>query len=425
MADPETLSNNNLIKNHVCTGCALLCDDVWLDRDAASSTVHHTYHACIRGHRHLLRLGSPRRLKTPVMTHNGTHVSWSWDKAIQKTKKIIEKSRHPLIYGLGSASNEAIEKAFMLADQIGASVIGSPENSYIYLLEEFITRWNKHILPFKTISDEAELILFWGSNPAETHPRYMSKYTVFPRGAKTPNGRESRTIATFDIRKSPTAQISNLHFLLKPELDAQYMQALTRRILSKGGKKEDAGIADTDRASLTSLSKAILQSSLVLLCIGGGVFSHDYFSSNLEALEELLSALEKKSIRWAIHPMVSHPNTYGYIKIKHDQTNVNGISSRASFEDSYDAVLVLGADPLAHLPGHYHQLFRAADMIVLEPEFSLTSKYAKIHLPTQSAGMETGGTMLRLDRKKISLTPAITMNETRLSDLQVIERLLE
>ena len=43
------------------------------------------------------------------------------------------------------------------------------------------------------VANRGDLIIFWGGNPAESHPRHFSKYSLMPKGMFVPNGRKDRT----------------------------------------------------------------------------------------------------------------------------------------------------------------------------------------------------------------------------------------
>ena len=43
------------------------------------------------------------------------------------------------------------------------------------------------------VTQPRRLIIFWGGNPAESHPRHFTKYSLMPKGMFVPNGRKDRT----------------------------------------------------------------------------------------------------------------------------------------------------------------------------------------------------------------------------------------
>ena len=56
------------------------------------------------------------------------------------------------------------------------------------------------------VKNRADLIIYWGGNPAECHPRHFTKYTLMPKGKFVPNGRKDRTMVLVDIRETPERQ---------------------------------------------------------------------------------------------------------------------------------------------------------------------------------------------------------------------------
>jgi formylmethanofuran dehydrogenase subunit B len=62
-------------------------------------------------------------------------------------------------------------------------------------------------------------LIYWGGNPAESHPRHFTKYSLMPKGEFVPNGRKDRTAVLIDVRKTKTAKAVDIHLQLKPRSD--------------------------------------------------------------------------------------------------------------------------------------------------------------------------------------------------------------
>ena len=56
------------------------------------------------------------------------------------------------------------------------------------------------------VANRGDLIMFWGSNPAESHPRHFTKYSLMPKGMFLPNGRKDRTCVIVDVRQDQERQ---------------------------------------------------------------------------------------------------------------------------------------------------------------------------------------------------------------------------
>ena len=59
------------------------------------------------------------------------------------------------------------------------------------------------------MKNRADLVIYWGSNPIESHPRHLSRYTTFVNGRYREEGHHDRTLVVVDIRKTDTAKIAD------------------------------------------------------------------------------------------------------------------------------------------------------------------------------------------------------------------------
>ena len=66
------------------------------------------------------------------------------------------------------------------------------------------------------VANRGDLIMFWGSNPAESHPRHFTKYSLMPKGMFLPNGRKDRTCVIVDVRKTKSAKAADIFIQIKP-----------------------------------------------------------------------------------------------------------------------------------------------------------------------------------------------------------------
>src|SRR5207245_7294734 len=69
------------------------------------------------------------------------------------------------------------------------------------------------------VKNRADLVMFWGSNPAESHPRHWGRYSTMPKGLFVPNGRKDRTVVLVDVRKSKSAPAADIFLQIKPRKD--------------------------------------------------------------------------------------------------------------------------------------------------------------------------------------------------------------
>ena len=62
--------------------------------------------------------------------------------------------------------------------------------------------------------NRADLVLYWGSDPVESHPRHMERYSLLPAGEFVPQGRSGRTLVVVDVQRTATAD-HELHGIAK------------------------------------------------------------------------------------------------------------------------------------------------------------------------------------------------------------------
>jgi formylmethanofuran dehydrogenase subunit B len=92
------------------------------------------------------------------------------------------------------------------------------------------------------VKNRADLIIYWGGNPAECHPRHFTKYTIMQKGKFVPEGRKGRTMVLVDIRETLSVKASDIFLQVRPSKDFEVLSAI--RALVKGGKgtADHAGI---------------------------------------------------------------------------------------------------------------------------------------------------------------------------------------
>ena len=159
----------------VCTGCALLCDDITVE---LQDKIIRVDTACRKGVAHMKSCTSPMSC-----TVDGKAVDFK--TAIKEAARVLRAAKHPLIFGHGNSTLEAQRKAIGLARKLGGHIDDTSSFCQGPLVEAIL---NKK-LPTCTLDEvrhKADVIIFWGADPAHSHPRHMSMYSYFPPGKTAP-----------------------------------------------------------------------------------------------------------------------------------------------------------------------------------------------------------------------------------------------
>ncbi|WP_318531473.1 molybdopterin-binding domain-containing protein [Methanohalophilus profundi] len=112
---------------HVCTGCALLCDDIEL-REVENKTIIDS--ACRKGVAWMKNCQHP--LECTVDAKDTTT-----QDAIEKAAEILKNAKNPLIFGMGNSSLKAQEKAIELAKKSMHALMIPHRSARVLLLKQF------------------------------------------------------------------------------------------------------------------------------------------------------------------------------------------------------------------------------------------------------------------------------------------------
>ena len=157
------------IKNAVCPGCTLLCDDIELSQNNnIDSPEFKAKNACSIGHS-FFQIQSNQQSSHYVAGSPVELVS-----AVESAVEILKNAKAPLICGLDQMTTEAQQTGWKLADCLGATIDTTMTNhgrSSMFSLQ----RVGKVTATIGEIASRADLIVFWFCNPNESHPRLLER----------------------------------------------------------------------------------------------------------------------------------------------------------------------------------------------------------------------------------------------------------
>lgn len=286
------------------------------------------------------------------------------------------------------------------------------------------------------IKHRADLLIYWGSNPAECHPRHFTRYTLTPKGRFIPNGRRDRTMVLVDVRPTPSTRAADVFLQIRPGRDFEVLTAL--RALVKGRS------IDPQRLEATGLSLAQLEDLVArmkrcrfgVFFFGMGLTMTRGKYMNSSAILTLAAELNAFT-KFVAMPMRGHGNVTGADTVV---TWTTGYPFGVDFSRGYprynpgeftacdllargevDGVLVLGADPSATMPGPAADHLRRVPTIVLDCRYSTTSGVAQVHFTTAPTGIGAAGTVYRMDDVPLPVRPAL--DSPYPSDEEVLARI--
>ena len=169
-----------VVEDATCTHCGCVCDDITLTVQGAKIT--EATNACVLGKSWFL---SHRLTGDPACLIEGHPASV--DDGIALAAKILADASYPVVYGLSDTTSEAQRVAVSIGDWIGGCVdtttsIGHGPAGIAFQDVGEVT------CTLGEIRNRGDFIVFWGSNPAESHPRFFARFSLTPTSMYLPRG---------------------------------------------------------------------------------------------------------------------------------------------------------------------------------------------------------------------------------------------
>lgn len=408
-----TSAELKVVENATCTFCGCVCDDIELTVEG--HTITKAKNACVLGKAWFLNHTIEDR---PTATIAGQPVPLA--DAVAEAARILTEARYPIVYGLSDTTCEAQRVAVAIADRIGGcvdtttSVCHGPSGMAFQGTGEVSCSLGE-------VKNRADLVIFWGSNPAESHPRHWSRYSTMPKGLFVPNGRKDRTVVLVDVRRSKSAPAADLFIQIKPRKDFEALWIL--RALVRGVDVDVAAADDTGvpLSIWQDLAQRMKQCRFGVLFFGMGLSMTRGKHLNVEAALHLSQDLNRFT-RFYAQPMRGHGNVTGADNVLSWQTGYPfGVSLHLGYprfnpgefttadtlaRREADAALIIASDPMANFSGPAREHLASIPYIVLDPKFTPTVQHARVAFTTATYGINTPGTVYRMDDVPLPLRPA-------------------
>jgi formylmethanofuran dehydrogenase subunit B len=402
-----------VVSDATCTFCGCVCDDMELTVEDHKITK--AKNACVLGKAWFLNHTVEER---PVATIAGKPATS--EEAVDRAARILAAARYPIVYGLSDTTCEAQRVAVAIADRIGGcvdtttSVCHGPSGMAFQGVGEVTCSLGE-------VKNRADLVIFWGSNPAESHPRHWGRYSTMPKGLFVPNGRKDRTVVLVDVRKSKSAPAADIFLQIKPRKDFEALWAL--RALVKGVQLDDSIREETGISleQLQDVAQRMKTCKFGVLFFGMGLSMTRGKHLNAEAALALARDLNEFT-RFYAKPMRGHGNVTGADNVVSWQTGYPfGVNLGRGYprfnpgefttadtlaRGEADAALIVASDPMGNFSQPAREHLARIPYIALDPKETATTRGATVAFTTATYGINTGGTVYRMDDVPIPLRPA-------------------
>lgn len=467
-----------VVSNVVCPVCGCCCDDIELIIE--NNRIIEARNACAMSAAKFENYSLHRNTDAYVRK-NGKLTKTSLDEAIRKSAEILAESSYPILYGWSSTSCEAIKVGLELAEEVGGVI---DNTSTVCHGPSILAAQDVGLVgtTLGQIRHRADLIIYWGSNPWSAHPRHMERYAALSdgrfqrnmwrritariradsvrkkiarivsmffkrgRGGLPPEAKESfemlpsgeRKLIVIDVRKTRSADLADYFVQVKSGGDYDVLQAL--RALIRDEELDVDEVAGVPVDALEEIADVMINCKLGVIFFGLGLTMSKGKLRNIEVAIKLTQDLNERT-KFLIMPMRGHFNvtgantvftwqtgypyavdfSHGYPRYNPGETSAIDVLRRGDA----DAALVIASDPISNFPREAARNLADIPLIVIDPHLSLTALVADVVIPSAFVGIETEGTVYRMDHVPLPLKKVVDPPVGCLSDEEILRRILK
>lgn len=420
-----------VVSGVLCPGCGSLCDDneVYVE----DNKIVKVRTDCAISSSKFLNFNKERNM-TPLIRVDGELKPTTLNEAIERVARMLVEAEYPLLYGWSLTSCEAQKKGVELAEEVGGVIDNTTTVCHgpsLLGVQDF----GEPTCSLGEVRARADLIIYWGCNPASAHTRHMKRYSLSKGRFRLP---EQKKVVVVDVRKTPTARNADLFIQLKPNQDYELMTAL--KMMLQNEEIEEQEVAGVPVEQIEELAEMMRSCEFGMLFFGLGLTMSEGRERNIDGAIALVRELNRWT-KFSLMPMRGHYNVTGANKVLTWQT---GYPYAVDFSRGYpryepgdttavdvlsrgynDATLVVASDPVAHLPKDAVKHLCSKPLAVIDPHISLTAFMADIVIPSAFVGIEVEGTAYRMDGVGLILKKLVEPPEGILPDTEILDLILK
>lgn len=403
------MAGTSEVAHAVCTACGCTCDDIRLQVEAGR--IAEAVGACALGQSYFAAQSAEPGLPGALLSGREAPEGQALDVAA----RLLAAARYPLLYGLRHTTAEAQRAAARLADLLGANIDPAGPKAESLALQF----GGKVTCSLGEVRNRADLVLYWGCNPAVEYPHHFSRYTLDAPGRWVPNGRKDRSMILIDSRPDLGSSGADQVLPVPGEQQFEWLQVL--RALLRGRPVNPVPGLDLFQAQ--ALLDRMKLARFGVIFFGPRLSDMAGGWATVAALNALVADLNQFTRFYAI-PMGGEGNSAGAEGVLAAETGYPfGVNLSRGYprygpgeftaaalleRGEADALLAITADPAAELPAGARLHLGRIPVVLLNPTLNSTSRLARVHLTTAPYGVSAEGTVYRVDEVSLPLRPSLT-----------------
>jgi formylmethanofuran dehydrogenase subunit B len=342
------------------------------------------------------------------------------EESIGRAAQILRTSRSALIWGLSRSSTAGQRAAVRLAEQIGAtidttaSVCHGPSIMAIQQVGESTCSLGE-------VRNRADLIVFWGADPAKSHPRHFERYSADAKGLFVPQGRADRHVVVIDSEVTATSQLADNFIQIPRNTDFELIWAI--RQLLRGIDLPHSLDIGVSHSRVQQLAAQMTQCRYGAVFFGLGLAQRSIGHANVEALLRLVADLNgftrftARRLRipgdvagadsvlcWLTGFPFAVNFARGYPRYNPDEYAANALLERGEV----DACVLVGSEAHKDLSHQAQHALREIPTICLDYPNAIPPFQPTVQFTTAIYGIHAPGTAYRMDEIPIPLRQLVT-----------------
>ena len=398
------MTGTSRVDHVTCLGCGCGCDD--LSVTVSGGRITEVSPVCPLGRAWFGDGSIPlevRRAGEPV----------SLEQAVTEAAELLLAARGRVLVYIGpDLTSQAQRQAVALADLLAATVDSATTPTAAEGLLA-MQRRGRAGATLGEVRNRADVLVFWGMEPAQRYPRFMARY-VEPAGTHVPQGRSGRTLIGVSVGSDSAPRGADLTLALDPNEEIAALSLMRASLQGYAREQTSPGLTQA-----IAISDRLAKARYAVLVHEAEPTDQPRNNLRVEALIALAHALNGPT-RAALISLRAGGNRVGAESVLTWQTGYPFAVDYSRGHPHYDpaergverlgagsgfrAVVVVGS------PAFDEALSSRLDpmsTVVVGPRASQAPFATRLAIDTGVAGIHEGGTAYRTDEVPLQLRPPL------------------
>lgn len=325
---------------------------------------------------------------------------------------LVEARERCLVYLGPDLSSEAQRAALGLADLLGASVDSATSTTAATGLTA-VQRRGRTGSTLGEIRNRGDVLLFWGVDPAERYPRFLSRYALEPVGTQVPEGRKGRYVISVSVGADHGLKDADLALELEAGDEIPALSLMRAAVLGNNVAQP------SDRlGQVIGIAKRLMQSRYAVIVHDAEPSAERRDPLRVEGLLALTQALNETTratlsslraggnrtgaeavLTWQTGYPFAVDYSRGHPRYTPGERGLDRLTAGA-----FRAVLLAGAPAVDGLTS---KSLSGTSIVAIGPRASQASFPTKVAIDTGVAGIHESGMAYRMDEVPLPLRPPL------------------